>query len=35
MAYKLEERRTMPRDLSNPLRCEHLYRILTALVDLG
>jgi len=33
MAYKLEERRTMPRDLSNPLRCEHLYRILTALEE--
>ena len=23
----------MPRDLSNPLRCEHLYRILTALEE--
>ncbi|WP_338601023.1 hypothetical protein V6M85_13150 [Sulfolobus tengchongensis] len=33
MAYKLEDRRTMPRDLSNPLRCEHLFRILSTLEE--
>ncbi|BDB96987.1 hypothetical protein [Saccharolobus caldissimus] len=33
MVFKLEGRRTMPRDLSNPLRCEHLYRILSALEE--
>ncbi|ARM76110.1 hypothetical protein [Acidianus manzaensis] len=33
MAYKLEDRRIMPRDLSNPLRCEHLYKILIALEE--
>ena len=31
MAYTVEARRNMPRELSNPLRCEHLYRILSAL----
>jgi predicted transcriptional regulator len=31
MTFKLEERKITPRDLSNPLRCEHVYRILTAL----
>jgi hypothetical protein len=33
MTYQLEGRRIMPRDLSNPLRCEHLFRILSALEE--
>jgi predicted transcriptional regulator len=33
MAYKLEKRRTVPRKLSNPLRCEHVYRILVTLEE--